>query len=110
MADITEIYSVRGEENIRDGAMETSDSIDSRDAAAADALRRCQRDPAIRKVAYYRVRETGGFSVLYSYDNPSATRPKPSRPAGPAAVRRRPPPVARRKRGLVDRLLDALRE
>lgn len=111
MTGITEIYSVRGEENIRDGAMEVSDRIDSREAAAADALSRCRRDPRIRKVAYYKVRESGGFSILYSYDNPDAARPKPAGAKG-AASRRPRKPVLRppRKRGLLDRILDALKE
>ncbi len=114
MAEITEIYSVRGEENIRDGALEYSESISSRNVAEADAQMRCSRDPGIRKVAYYRVREDGSFRTLFTYDNPAASsagsRKAPTRKADPlprGTGRRQAP---KRKAGLIDRFIAALKE
>lgn len=110
MTEITEIYSVRGDQEIRQGKLDYSETIDHRDAAEPDARRRCAADPTIRKVVYYRVREDGTFRTLYAYDNPNAgirRQPRGSY-ADPQPRGRRTP--ATRKKGLVERLLSALRE
>jgi hypothetical protein len=114
MSEITEIYSVRGEANIRDGALEYSESVASRNAAEADAQARCGRDPSIRKVVYYRVREDGSFRTLFSYDNPNAGAPKARKPRRqmadtlPRGTGRRPPQKG--KPGLIDRLMSVLKD
>lgn len=114
MPEITEIYSVRGEANIRDGALEYSEAISDRNAAEADAQARCNRDPSIRKVVYYRVSDEGSFRTLFSYDNPRAATPgvrKPRRQMAdtlPRGTVRRP--KAKKKAGLIDRLMSVLKD
>ena len=115
MSEVIEIYSVRGDENIRDGEMECSYDITCRDDAVADALARCRRDPSIRKVAYYRVFWDGGFRVLFTYDNPDVQAKPASRVRRQMAdplprMRGKPPAPKARRPGLVARLLDALKE
>ncbi|MEX2453101.1 MAG: hypothetical protein WD470_00265 [Rhodospirillaceae bacterium] len=111
MAEITEIYAVRGEQNIRDGALDYSATIASRTAAESDAEIRCAKDPAIRKVVYYRVRDDGSFRTLFTYENPNAAVRAPRRPGRktgdlvPRGVRK-----PDRKAGFVKRLLGALKE
>ena len=110
MTEITEIYSVRGDQEIRQGKLDYSETIDHRDAAEPDALRRCAADPTIRKVVYYRVRDDGTFRTLYAYDNPKAgIRRKPRGSYGDPMPRARKS-SATRKKSIVERLLSALRE
>lgn len=106
----TEVYTVRGDEKLRDGALDYADNIESRDAAEVDALRRCSADPGIRKVAYYRVREDGGFRVLYSHTNPNALPRKPAQTIASTPRRRRKPSRPAKPAGLLDRLLNVLKE
>jgi len=105
----TEVYTVRGGEPLRDGALDYADHIESRVAAEADAARRCEIDPTIRKLAYYRVREDGEFRMLYSHTNQNAPPPKLALADATAARRRKPAPSAKRS-SLIDRLLDVLKE
>lgn len=71
MASATEIYICYPGQAIRDGKVEYS-GIESRVEAEADAARRVRDDPTIAKIAYYAVKEDGGFKSLYSFDNPNA--------------------------------------
>lgn len=116
MSDIVEIYSARGDEAIRDGALDYSHTITTKGQAEADARDRCARDRTIRKVAYYIVRDDGSFKTLFGYDNPdpvnlTSTR-LPSRKADPLPrMRGKPPtPKGRKKPGLVDRVIEALKD
>ena len=103
----TEIYSCKEGQALKEGKLEYSSTIDHKDDAAPDALRRCQRDPSIKKIAYYRVSPDGEFRVFYSYTNPNC---KPAAPpkmaAGPAKKRtvRKPPP----KLGFFAKVIKAL--
>lgn len=115
MAEITEIYSVRGEESIRDGALDYSESIATRTAAESDAPARCAKDPTIRKVVYYRVRDDGSFRTLFSYDNPnSGGHPvrKPRRQMADVLPRGNGPRPSsgKKKPGLIGRLMSALKD
>jgi hypothetical protein len=115
MSGVTEIYSVRGEAEIRDGALEYSDTITDRAAAEADAAARCMRDATIRKVVYYRVSEDGSFRTLFSYDNPRPQirtgRNRRAQMADPSPRRRaKPKKRERAPRNLVERLLEALKD
>lgn len=114
MAQTTEIYSVRGEESLGEGALEYSDYIACRVAAETDAAVRCSRDRTIRKVAYYRVDEMGDFRVLLVYENPDpvirrAQQDRPMRGEG-HTTRKERRCSTRRDRRLVDRFLDFLKE
>jgi|GEM_PF-1031496 len=116
MSEVVEIYSARGDESIRDGALDYSSTITTRGQAEADAVDRCRRDRTIRKVAYYIVRDDGSFSALFSYDNPepvsvTGTRAR-RRMADPLPrLKGRPPgPQAKKKPKLMDRLIEAFRE
>ena len=105
----TEIYSCKEGQALKEGKLDYSDSIDTREEAEPDAKRRCQKDPSIKKVAYYRVDASGAFRVFYSYTNPHC---KPAPAAKPAlsktkpTVRKsvKPPP----KPSLLQRLVKAL--
>jgi hypothetical protein len=114
MPEITEIYSVRGEANIRDGALEYSETIANRSAAEADAQARCSRDPSIRKVVYYRVSDEGSFRTLFSYDNPRAGASgarKPRRQMAETLPRGKGQrPLPKKKSGLLDRLMSVLKD
>ena len=115
MAETTEIYSVRGEESIRDGALDYSDAIATRTAAESDAPARCAKDPSIRKVVYYRVRDDGSFRTLFSYDNPNAGRDSARRPRRQMADllprgNGQRAGDGKKKAGLIDSLLAVLKE
>ena len=115
MPEITEIYSVRGEESIRDGALDYSEAIATRTDAESDAPARCAQDPTIRKIVYYRVRDDGSFRTLFSYENPNPGRGSARRPRRQMAdvlPRGNGPrtPAEKKKPGLFDRLLGALKE
>lgn len=98
---VTEIYSCKAGQKLKEGRLDLSHDIDSKEQAEADARRRCQLDPSLGKVAYYQVREDGSFRLFYSYTNPgAATAPKPAAAAKPRKPRRKPPP----KRGWWQRL------
>jgi len=73
MPGATEIYICKPGQAIRDGKVEYS-SIETRGEAEADAARRVRQDPSIAKIAYYAVKEDGGFRSLYSFDNPHAAK------------------------------------
>jgi hypothetical protein len=93
----TEIYSCKDGQDLREGRLDYSAEIVDRQGAEADAKRRCQADPTLRKVAYYAVREDGGFRMIHAYTNPNwRPAPKP-RPAASAPLARKksaakPPP------------------
>ena len=72
MPGATEIYICRPGQAIKEGKVEYSD-IATRADAEVDAIRRVRDDPSIAKIAYYRIKDDGGFRTLYSYDNPHAT-------------------------------------
>ncbi|SEH43759.1 hypothetical protein [Magnetospirillum fulvum] len=83
---VTEIYSCKDGQDLREGRLDYSTDIVDREGADADARRRCQADPTLRKVAYYAVREDGGFRLIHAYSNPNW------KPAGKPPRRASPPP------------------
>jgi hypothetical protein len=93
----TEIYSCKDGQSLKQGKLDYDASITSKDEAASDALRRCQRDPTLKKIAYYKVSPDGEFRVFYSYTNPNC---KPAAASGggaggkpkPRPVAKKPPP------------------
>ena len=82
----TEIYSCKDGQSLKEGKLDYDASITTKDQAQSDALRRCQRDPSLKKIAYYKVSPDGEFRVFYSYTNPNA---KAARPAGASETARR---------------------
>lgn len=116
MSDVVEIYSARGDQPIRDGALDYSHSISTKGQAEADAQARCARDRTIRKVAYYTVRDDGSFKTLFGYDNPDPVNLTSSRLPGrkpdplPRMAGKPPAPKSRKKPNLMDRLMAALKE
>lgn len=83
----TEIYICKDGQALKEGRLEYSSDIETKDSAEADAKRRCQRDPTVKKIAYYKVAPDGEFRVFYSYTNPNC------KPAGAAPARKKAPPV-----------------
>jgi hypothetical protein len=116
VSDVTEIYSARGDQSIRDGALDYSDTITTKCDAEADAEARCKRDRTIRKVAYYIVRDDGTFKTLFAYDNPDPVNLSAGRLPGrkpdplPRMAGRPPTPKSKKKPKLVDRLIEALKD
>ena len=114
MSDVVEIYSARGDESIRDGALDYSHTIQTKTQAEADAQARCKRDRTIRKIAYYIVRDDGYFKTLFSYENPDpvnmGSRRPPARKADPLPRMAGKPAGSKSKKKpkLVDRLMAAL--
>ncbi|WP_155801521.1 hypothetical protein [Magnetospirillum molischianum] len=77
---VTEIYSCKDGQDLREGKLDYSSDIVNREEADADARQRCRADPTLRKVAYYAVRDDGGFRMIHAYTNPNWTpAAKPSR-------------------------------
>ena len=116
MSDVVEIYSARGDESIREGALDYSSTITTKGQAEADAVDRCRRDRTIRKVAYYIVRDDESCKALFGYDNPepvslisNRARRQMADPL-PRGKGKPPNPGARKKPKLVDRLINALKE
>ena len=116
MSDVVEIYTVRGEESIRDGALDISYSIETKTEAKSDAISRCNSDRTIRKVAYYIVRDDGSFKTLFAYDNPDALTIKSRGPRRQMAERlptgkgKPPAPRPKKKPRLMGRLVGALKD
>ena len=117
MSDVIEIYSARSDQNIRDGELNVSYTIQTKFEAETDAIERCRNDKTIQKVAYYKVSPDGSFKMLHSYTNPDAltmvgnTKPrlKPDvlpRTSGKKPVQRK----TKKKAGLMGRLTGALME
>ncbi|MBI5164100.1 MAG: hypothetical protein HY985_09385 [Magnetospirillum sp.] len=101
----TEIYSCRDGQDLKQGKLDYSSDIDTREQADIDAKRRCQRDPTLKKVAYYKVSDSGDFRVFFSYTNPHC-KPTAPGPAAKATVARRKVPA--KKVGWWKRMLRAL--
>lgn len=101
----TEIYSCKDGQALKQGKLDYSSDIDTREQAEIDAKRRCQRDPTLKKVAYYKVSDSGDFRVFFSYTNPHC-KPAPTAAAAKATVARRKAPA--KKAGWWKRILRAL--
>tara|TARA_R110002126_G_scaffold4971_24_gene26071 strand:+ start:560 stop:910 length:351 start_codon:yes stop_codon:yes gene_type:complete len=116
MSEVVEIYSARGDQGIREGALDYSTAITTREAAEVDAQARCRRDRTIRKVAYYVVRDDGSFRMLFSYQNPDSIaragrRAPAQKPDTLPRMKGKPAgSKVRKKPGLLDRLKEALRD
>lgn len=107
-----EIYLCKEGQALRDGKLEISHDINTKQDAQADARERCGYDKTIFKIAYYKVTEDGDFKVFYTFTNPyyTATTRAQSAQKQPQArervpVRRRPPP---KEATLMDKLLKGL--
>jgi hypothetical protein len=104
----TEIYSCKDGQALTEGKLDISHDVETKEQAEADAKRRCQRDPTLKKVAYYKVGASGDFRVFYSYTNPNC-KPAGAKPAGGGGPVRTPAgKKAAPKPGLVARLKKTL--
>lgn len=92
----TEVYSCKDGQALKEGKLDYSHDITTRAEAEPDAQRRCQRDPTIKKVAYYKVSPDGAFRMFYSYTNPTckpaAAKVAVAKPARKAQSRKPPEP------------------
>jgi hypothetical protein len=106
----TEVYSCLDGQEIKQGKLDYCE-VETREAAEADARRRCAQNNALKRIAYYKVSPDGAFRLLLTYENPywkPARRPGApgnSAPAAPAA-RTQARPAA--KQGLLARIKDAI--
>lgn len=73
----TEIYSCKEGQSLKQGKIDYSSHITTKNDAASDAERRCARDPSLKKIAYYTMGQDGEFRLLYSYTNPDCKTPTP---------------------------------
>ncbi|MDO8608781.1 MAG: hypothetical protein Q7R40_19790 [Phaeospirillum sp.] len=91
----TEIYICKDDQELKQGKLVYSSEIDDREGAEDDARRRCQGDPTIKKIAYYKVASDGDFRVFFSYTNPHC-KPAPKSQAGTTPPKK--PTVAKKKK------------
>ena len=70
MAEVTEIYTCKEGQQLKEGKLEVSQDISGKEDAEYDAKQRCNRDNTIHRVAYYHLNDMGDFRVFYSYTNP----------------------------------------
>ena len=106
----TEIYSCKDGQSLKQGKLDYDASITTKDEAASDALRRCQRDPSLKKIAYYKVSQDGEFRVFYSYTNANS-KPAGAPARGGAGAAPKPRPAAKKpppKLGVFGKLKKAL--
>ncbi|MBF0562219.1 MAG: hypothetical protein HQL37_09400 [Alphaproteobacteria bacterium] len=105
----TEIYSCKDGQELRDGRLDYSSDITTRDEAEVDAKQRCQKDQTLKRIAYYSVEESGRFRNFYTYNNPNA-RPagKSSSRPGDASRRKKPATPPPPPKGLVRKILEFL--
>jgi hypothetical protein len=99
----TEIYSCKDGQTLKQGKLDYDSGIQTKEQAASDALRRCARDPTLRKIAYYKVSPDGEFRVFYSYTNPNV-KPAGSLENKPKPAKKKPPP----KKGFWAKLKESL--
>ncbi len=76
MVGATEIYICKDWQTLEQAELEYSSQIEDREQAEIDAQEMCGRDPRIRKVAYYSVKENGSFRRLLTYENPAFVPPQ----------------------------------
>ena len=105
---VTEIYSCKEGQKLKEGKLDLSHDITSREQAEGDAKRRCKVDPSIKKVAYYYVTEDGRFRNFFTYTNTAATPAPKKMMAGDPVRRSATRPKAKRPKGLLARLKSAL--
>lgn len=96
MSESTEIYICKPGQGLKEGKLEYSSRIRTREEAECDAAQRCRLDPSIDRIAYYAVDETGRFRNFYTYRNARAAaapqqRVRAGGAARPASVRVRRP-------------------
>jgi len=70
MPNVVEIYICNEGQDLKQGALETSQEIANRTDAEADAQYRCSEDNAIQKIAYYALTDDGDTKKLLIYENP----------------------------------------
>ncbi len=105
---VTEIYSCKDGQKLKEGRLDLSHDIETKEQAEADARRRCKLDPSIRRVAYYAVSDDGRFRNFFTHTNANAA-PAPRKAMAGEPPRRRP---ARRKpapkKGWLQKLKEAI--
>ena len=74
VSGVTEIYMCKEGQELREGELEISHSITTKEQAEPDAIARCRKNPGLRKVAYYAISESGSFKNFYTYANPNASQ------------------------------------
>ena len=94
---VVEVYACLPGQALPDGRMETSLDIGSKDDAASDATRRFACEPRLAKVAYYKLKDDGGFKLLLAVDNPAVakTTPKMAKPLTKTGAKIRSKPKAK---------------
>lgn len=73
----TEIYICRDGQSLKEGRVEYSEHVDTKDAAKSDAEQRCRNNTWIKKIVYYQVNDNGDFRIFYSHTNPNCQPTKP---------------------------------
>ena len=65
-----EIYTCYEGQDLKQGELDTSQEINSRNDAEGDARYRCSEDNGIQRIAYYTVMDDGDTKKLLVYENP----------------------------------------
>lgn len=97
MADVTEIYMCKEGQALKEGKLEVSHDIITKQDAQYDAAERCKFDKTLYTVSYYKVTADGDFKVFFTYTNPYFTKTtntpaqKPQTREHVPTAKRRPP-------------------
>lgn len=105
---VTEIYSCKDGQKLKEGKLDLSQDITTKEQAEGDARRRCKLDPSIRRVAYYAVTEDGRFRNFFTYTSAAATPAAQKVMAGDPARRPAGRPKVKQPKGLLAKLKTAL--
>ncbi len=76
MVGATEIYICKDWQTLEQAELEYSSQIEDRQQAEIDAQELCGRNPRIRKITYYSVKENGSFRRLLTYENSAFVPPR----------------------------------
>lgn len=89
MGEVTEIYTCKKGQQLKEGRLEVSHHITDKPAAEGDARQRCRKDITIHRIAYYRMSDNGDFRIFYSYTNPHSIDTKQKPPAEEPRIKKR---------------------
>ena len=108
---VTEIYICKEGQALKEGRLEMNHDITHRDDAESDALRRCEIDKSIHRVAYYAIEESGDFRLIFTYTNPHpvSAGSNPKKTAAPPPRRKKKSRKKAKPKTLVEKITAALR-
>ncbi len=108
MSGSVEIYICKEGQALKEGKLEVSHDIFSKEDAIADAKERCKYDKTAFKIAYYKEDAQGNYKIFYTYNNPYfEKREMPEKQKGVARRRPKTKPPAKPD-SFMDKMLKGL--